>query len=216
MRKHLFAVLAGLILACSSGNALAKSVLTSVTIGTQSPSPINPGATAAYPITVTRTGAGRLNIDFSCSNLPPGATASFSATPFVFKGNSPSSGTATLAISTTASIPQGTYIFSVTARDSRNRNIVTNTGTLNIGTDDKTSLSPQTITSINVQPNGSAGVSLKAAASKSYILQATTSLNPTSWSNIATNTTDATGICVFMDLDAGNYSTRFYRTAVAN
>jgi hypothetical protein len=220
-KTHLFAALAGLVLVFSgSGNALAKSLLNSVTISAQSPAPINPGAAATYTVTLNRTGAGRLNIDLSCSGLPPGAMASFSANPLVFTGNSPSSATITLTISTTAGASQGSYTFTVTARDTGHHKTstrtVTNTGTLTIDSDGKTSLASQTITAIVVQPNGNASIWLKGAASKPYVLQATSSLSPSAWTSIATNTTDATGIALFMDLDAGNYPMRFYRTTVAN
>ncbi len=191
-------------------------LLTSVTVGAQSPDTINPGSNATYTVTVTRTNSGTMDIYFTTAGLPAGATASFSPNPLKFGIGLPNTKTATLTMSTTATTPQGSYTFSVTARDGGSFNTLTNTGTLDIGTDGKTSLSPQTLTLVDMEPDGSAKLSLKASASKPYILQATTSLSPSSWTTIATNTTDATGICVFMDLDAGNYSTRFYRTTVSN
>jgi len=195
--------------------ALADPLLTSVTVGAQSPDPINPGSNTTYTVTVTRTNIGPMDIYFTLAGLPAGATASFSPNPLKFGVGLPNTKTATLTISTSASTPQGSYTFSVTARDGGSFNMLTNTGTLDIGTDGKTSLSAQTI-AINMQPNGSAGISLKAAASKPYMLQATTSLSPASWTTVSTNMTDSSGVCLFMDLDAPNYPARFYRTAVAN
>jgi len=76
----------------------------------------------------------------------------------------------------------------------------------------KTSVSSQTITSVEMLPDGTARITLKAAPATAYQLQATTSLvSPPGWA-IGANTTDATGMCAFIDQDAASYPSRFYRT----
>src|SRR5690242_4678181 len=63
----------------------AASVLTSVSVGEQVLGVINPGGTATFPVTVTRTGAGLLDVVLSVSDLPAGATATFSPALLTFK-----------------------------------------------------------------------------------------------------------------------------------
>jgi len=215
MRKYLVKLLALLALVWANA-AHADPLLVSVTLGPQSPASINPGSNTTYVVTVNRTNSGGMVINLSCSGLPSGASASFSPNPIVFSSGTPNSKLAALTISTTAAVPEGSYNFTVTAQDGGSHNIVTNTGTLLVGSDGKTTLSSQNITSIQVLPDGSASVALHAAPSKSYILQATPTLSPSAWVNISTNTTDTTGNCILIDSTASAYPSRFYRTELLN
>jgi hypothetical protein len=217
MKNQLLTSIAGIVLLLNCEKpASASPVLDSVGVGPQAPASINPGSNATYSVTVNRTGTGNIDIYLSCSNLPAGATANFSPTMVHFTGSDANSATSTLTIATTGSTPTGVYGFTVTARDGGSPNIRTNTGTLTIGTDGKTSLAPQSITSVQMLPDHTFQIALSAGAGKSYLLQATTSLNPPSWTAISTNTADAAGLCVFIDSTAANYSSRFYRTSSVN
>src|SRR5437868_2253507 len=207
MKNHLIQLSVLAVALSVARVTLASTVLSSVVVGPQSPSSINPGSNATYNVTVARTGTGNLDIYLSCSGLPTGATAAFSPGMVHFSGSTPT-GSASLAISTTTAIAAGVYTFTTTARDGGSPNIVTNTGTLTIGIDGKTTLSTQSITSLQVLPNGTASIALHGAAVKSYVLQATTTLSPSAWVNIATNTTDASGDCLLVDASASNYSSR--------
>lgn len=196
--------------------AQADPLLVSVNIGVQSPATINPGSNATYAVTVNRTNSGGMVINLSCSGLPAGASATFSPNSVTFGSGLPNSKPATLTISTTGATPHGAYSLIVTAQDGGSHNIVTNTATLTVGSDGKTTLSSQTITSLRVLGDGSASVALHGAPSKSYVLQATSSLNPSTWVNTSTNATDASGDCLLMDSSASAFSSRFYRTALLN
>ena len=50
------------------------------------------------------------------------------------------------------------------------------------------------------------------APRQTYLIQASGTLG--AWSTIATNVSDANGIIVFLDQNATNYTSRFYRLAV--
>ena len=215
MKNHLINLSAIFALGLASA-AHADPVLVSVTIGSQSPAGLNPGSNATYTVTVNRTNSGGMVINLSCLGLPAGAAASFSPNPISFGSDLPNSKSATLTISTTAAVTQGTYNFTIKAQDGGSHNIVTNTGTLTIGTGNKNNLTPQNITSIQLLGNGSASISLHAAPSTVYILQATTALNSSPWINISTNTTDPTGDCILIDSAASTFPSRFYRTAFLN
>ena len=215
MKKHLTKIFALLALGLAHA-AHADPLLVSVTLGSQSPASINPGSNATYVVTVNRTNSGGMVINLSCSGLPAGASASFTPNPVVFGTGLPNSKLAALTISTTSGVVQGTYNFTVQAQDGGSHIIVTNTGTLVVGSDGKTSLASQNITSIQVLPDGSASIALHAAPSKSYILQATPTLSPSAWVNISTNTTDVAGDCILIDSAASTFSSRFYRTTISN
>jgi uncharacterized repeat protein (TIGR01451 family) len=84
-----------------------------VTIGSQSPSPVLAGNNATYAITVFRgTGNGAFTVDLSATGLPNGATASFSPNPVSF-GSSDNQKSATLTVSTTGATPAGPTSFTV-------------------------------------------------------------------------------------------------------
>ncbi|MFY9583327.1 MAG: kelch repeat-containing protein, partial [Candidatus Acidiferrales bacterium] len=71
-------------------------------------------ASATYMVTVTRSGAGSLDVALSITtSLPSGATASFSPSTVSFTGNTPTSKTSILTISTTTATPAGATAFTV-------------------------------------------------------------------------------------------------------
>jgi len=215
MKNHLIKLF-GLLAFGLAHVAHADPLLVSVTIGSQAPASINPGSNATYTVTVNRTNSGAMVINLSCLGLPAGASASFSPNPVVFGSGLPNSKSATLTISTTAAVAQGSYNFTITAQDGGSHNIVTNTATLVVGSDGKNNLTSQNITAIQLLGDGSASISLHAAPSKSYILQATPTISPSAWVNISTNSTDTTGDCILIDSAASTFSSRFYRTTILN
>ncbi len=61
--------------------------------------------------------------------------------------------------------------------------------------------------------NGTLQLNFTGISNAIYILQAATNLTPpTVWSNLSTNTADGLGFFQFIDADASNHPTRFYRT----
>ncbi|MGO8836054.1 MAG: hypothetical protein ACLQAH_02535 [Limisphaerales bacterium] len=62
--------------------------------------------------------------------------------------------------------------------------------------------------SIAATPNGPA-ITLFGSTNQTYVIQASFDMH--NWTDIVTNSTDATGILLFIDSDATNYPQRFYR-----
>ncbi|MGA2280171.1 MAG: hypothetical protein ABSG80_07710, partial [Verrucomicrobiota bacterium] len=62
--------------------------------------------------------------------------------------------------------------------------------------------------SITATPDGPA-ITLSGSPDQTYVIQA--SLDMHNWTDIITNATDSTGIFSFVDSDATNYPSRFYR-----
>lgn len=65
------------------------------------------GGTATYTVTITRTGGFNSAVTLSISGLPSGATGSFTPNPA-------SGASSTLTVTVNASVPRGTYLFTVT------------------------------------------------------------------------------------------------------
>ncbi|MGA2243210.1 MAG: hypothetical protein ABSH11_14390, partial [Verrucomicrobiota bacterium] len=63
--------------------------------------------------------------------------------------------------------------------------------------------------SIAVQPDGNPTVTLSGSPDQTYVLQASFDMH--NWTAISTNLTDANGLFTFVDSDAKNYPSRFYR-----
>jgi len=204
MKKNLLNSLSALVFATiCAGNGMAAPVLDSVAVGPQSPGPINPGETAAFTITVSRTGNGNIDVFLTISALPAGATASFSPGMVHFTGPSPLSEASTLTISTTASIPRGIYPFTVTGDDGSSHNIKIGSGILIIGTG---------IAGLQMLPDSSTQVTGSGVPGQTYLIQATTNLTSPVWTTIATNTADTNSLFSFIDLDAKTCPCRFYRS----
>jgi hypothetical protein len=73
-------------------------------------------------------------------------------------------------------------------------------------------LSP-TIQLVNVSslPDGNIQFTLSGTSGWTNIVQATASLTTPAWVNLATNVFDINGLTLFVDTDATNHPTRFYR-----
>ena len=67
------------------------------------------------------------------------------------------------------------------------------------------------ITSITQQPDGNMEIMSSGIPGATYWIQASTDL--AAWTTIGTNTADTNGIILFLDQNATNYTSRFYRTA---
>jgi hypothetical protein len=189
---------------------LADPVLSSVSVGAQSPATILPGQTATYPLTVVKSGVGSVDAYLSISALPAGASAVFFPSMLAFIRDKPHTLTSVLTISTTASTPAGTYPFVVTAQHGSSKKFVTTTNTLVIGNSPRVPI--QARLSIQLLPERTVLLSCEATAELAYNIQATTDLGLPVWTTIATQVTDANGMFSFIDADATNYPARFYRT----
>ena len=200
----------GLIL-ISAGTLRADPFITTLDVGPQSPGILNPGASATFVITLTKTGSGNLEAYLSSFGLPTGAAASFSPTSVVFTGGNATQKSATLTVTTTASTPIGTYTFYVVSRDGNSLNTITNTGTLTVGVPATALPAPPVITSITRESDQSILLAASGNANQTYSLQATLDLANPSWTTISTTAADANGLFSFVDVDAKSYSSRFYR-----
>jgi hypothetical protein len=158
---------------------------------------------------LAKTNSGNLGAYLSCAGLPAGATASFSSSSVVFSGGA-STATATLTVATTTAVGNGTYTFSVTATDGGSLNTITNTGTLTAGNTAAVGFIPS-ITSLAPLPDGTMQVQAGGGVGQTYVVEGSSSLVPAIWVNLSTNLADASGTFAFTDLDAKNYSSRFYR-----
>jgi hypothetical protein len=71
---------------------------------------------------------------------------------------------------------------------------------------------PPLLSAITRQADGNVKLSASGEPNQAYLVQAGTDL--VNWPVISTNTADTNGAVLFLDLDATNYLTRFYRLAV--
>jgi hypothetical protein len=70
-----------------------------------------------------------------------------------------------------------------------------------------------TIAAPAVLGNGTVQLNFSGISNTTYIVQAATNLTPPiAWTNLSTNTADGSGLFQFVDPDATNHGTRFYRT----
>jgi hypothetical protein len=73
-------------------------------------------------------------------------------------------------------------------------------------------VAPPTMLSLSVSGDPAAQISCSGTPGATYLIQATTNLgNPSSWVTIGTNVAGANGLFTYMDSDATNYPSRFYR-----
>jgi len=69
---------------------------------------------------------------------------------------------------------------------------------------------PDAITiSIILQPDGNPAITLSGSTNQTYVLEASFDMH--NWTSISTNLTDANGLFTYVDTDATNYPSRFYR-----
>lgn len=109
----------------------------SVSVGSQSPSPVTAGNPATYTVTVNRgsgsgsSGAFTASLSIT-STLPSGVTASFASSSLSFS-SSDSSKSTTLTLSTSSSTPTGAHSFTVKAqRSDQSTDSASGTGSLSI------------------------------------------------------------------------------------
>ena len=63
--------------------------------------------------------------------------------------------------------------------------------------------------SIALQPDGTPAITLSGTPDQTYVLQASFDMH--TWTSISTNLTDSNGLFTFVDSDATNYPSRYYR-----
>jgi YbbR domain-containing protein len=170
------------------GVASAAPRISSVTIGVQSPDPVNAGNNATYLITVYRsstTGSTIANLAVDPS-LPSGVTATFSPSTINLGTSGPSSGTSTLTLFTTSSTPAGLHPFTVNAsRSGAPADYAVNTSNLNVTS---TNTAPSVITQpvdLTITYGSDATFSAAASGTPAPTVQWQVSTNGGgTWSNI--------------------------------
>lgn len=216
MNKLVFAWLTGIGLSfatCTAGAAAVK--ISSVTLGSssnplaasaaQQPGTIAPGGVATYQVTVTSSGSGNLNALLSISGLPDRASAKFSPNVVKFNSKTGTSESSVLTVTTSNSLPVGTYSFVVTASHGGRNDSQSTSGQLVVGYT-PSSLSLAVLRGVGTQ------VSCTGMPNQTYVIQATSNLgSASSWANLATNKMDSTGVFVWSDTHAAQYRCRFYR-----
>jgi hypothetical protein len=69
---------------------------------------------------------------------------------------------------------------------------------------------PDAITiSITLQTDGNPAITLSGSTNQTYVLEASFDMH--NWTSLSTNQTDSTGVFTYVDTDAQNYPSRFYR-----
>jgi hypothetical protein len=195
-----------------ANKSFAAPVLSSVVMSCQSQISVQRGGIATYTVTVSRTGNGNMDVYLTVAGVPTGATASFSQDKITFSGSTPASETATLNIVTSATTPACTYGLTVTATDGGSQNRKTCTDTLIVAGSPEES----GVLCAGKLPDGSFRLTCQGAPNQNCFVQAATNLNQPIWVTLGTNTTDANGVFAFIDQDALNYPSRFYRSVPAN
>jgi hypothetical protein len=90
----------------------------------------------------------------------------------------------------------------------------TNAGTVVITISPDNNSPSVNITGMTVLGDGTAQIDFAGIPNRTYLIQAATNLTPViSWTTIGTNTAGTNGLFEFIDLDATNFPTRYYRTA---
>jgi len=201
--RKLVSLLNSLFVLTCAGSALGAPVLSSVAVGPESSGMIAPGGSDTYAVTVSRVGSGNLDVYLSVSGLPAGVSASFSPAMVHFTGPTPTFLTATLRLSTPASIAMGTYNFTVIADDGASHNQKTSNGVLKIGVG---------VGAVQMLADHSVDVICCGWPGQTYLIQATTDLITPLWTDISTNTAGTNSIFSFIDSDAKTCPCRFYRT----
>ncbi len=202
------------VLAAYVGNLSAEPFITSISVGSQSPTSTNPGNTASYAVTISKNNRGNRTVFLSVSGLPEGATAALAPAQVVFTGHESVPKTSTLTISTGTGLAQGNYPFVVTARDERDRFAFTADGILKVGPGQTTQALMPIILSISLVSPQTPQLVVSGSANQAYVLEATTDLGAPAWTPITTNMTGADGLFSYTDSAAPNYSTRFYRATL--
>jgi len=182
----------------------ADPLMTSLSIGSQSPKPLCGAGEVSYPIIITRSGNGNMEIYLKAVGLPADATAAFTPSPVLFTGTTPSA-TAMMVVTTAGPTPPGLHPFSVIATDGASHNSMTNTASL-----DASTCSPGTA----VMANGCILVTFSGTPGSRCLLQATTNLAHPVWTTLCTTNFNLSGLLAFADLDSTNYPSRFYRLSL--
>ena len=216
MKSQKLLYLATLALALSCGaNALAASSSVTLAVGSQAPSPSDPGSPAAYSVGLTKSGKKSQTVSLSASGLPAGVTAFFRPSSITFPAGTRSSAQTLLTLSTPDTLAAGSYPFSVIGTYQHGAKRVTATGTLVIAAAPVIVGPPPTVTSLECLPDGSARLTCAGLVDQTFYVQATPDVGSPAWTTISTNRTDAAGACLVVETGGANHSSRFYRTSVA-
>jgi len=211
------------------GNVVATTTftdsVTSVTVGSQSPSSVVPGNSATYTITVNRSEWHQnryydLTINWTA---PTGASASFSPDPIHIDNSY--SGTSTLTISTTGSTPAGSTNFTVTATGTNNSSdtMTSSTATLLVGTPDTTAPTGSLDINSGAASTSTLDVTLNLSATDDvgvtgYRVKNGSSVSGASWVDISSTTSFSADIPWTLSSSGGSPKTVAvqYRDAAGN
>src|SRR6185369_7846059 len=116
-----------------AGSAVADPIVRTLTVGAQEPATASPGGQAYFPVAVTRSGTGSMNVFMSVTGLPAGATSSLVPPTVTFTDQSPSTKNAKLLIRVASNTPDGSYPFVITARKGNSPTSVSSTNVLVVG-----------------------------------------------------------------------------------
>jgi hypothetical protein len=189
----------------------AAPTLSAITIGAQAPASAIPGDSVKYQLTVCRAGSGSLDAYLSMIGLPVAVLATFDPVVVRFHSNSPATLGATLILSTSTSMAAGTYPFTVVARHGSSSKFQQTQGVLTLGNSPRVQIQPLLL--IESGPEGQMRLSGSTAPGQVLSIEATTDLGSGVWTTLSTNTADFSGVFEFIDVDATNFWSRFYRTS---
>jgi hypothetical protein len=172
-----------------------------------------PDGNLLYSITtVGRGGAGLLLVNFTCANMPPGATVTFSPSTVRFTGNQLTAQTTIMTVSPVGCpVPLDACPFTITAIAQRESLTMTNECTFSA---DYIAVRPATLYIDNLGTNNLCIRGLGATA-KTYQIEATTTLSNPVWTPMGSATADGNGRFTFFAQSIGS-SARFYRAVTTS
>ncbi len=88
----------------------------------------------------------------------------------------------------------------------------TNIGTVNVTVNSDTN-TPQRVVAIETLPDNNVAITFAGIPGYTYFIQANTNLATATWTTIATNIAGANGLFTYSDLEATNYTSRYYRSS---
>lgn len=212
LNKPAHALLLGLALSFGTVSvSQAMSDLVSLAITPEWPTNTQPGSVTLYRITVTRAGAGVLDVSLSAANLPAGATASIDANALRFTGNSPETLTATLAITCTNVTATDECPFTVTGTSQR-ETLTTTNQTRAAGASARFRWEGPVL-ALDRLADGGLKLRGEGLTGGTYMIESAPSLNSADWTPLLPTTADGNGRFILLDSPSSRIGSRFYRAA---
>ena len=203
MKKYITALAIGTILAVSTAVGVAKSELASICVTPLWPTNAHPGNVLLYGVTIERTGAGLLEVNFNCASLPPGATTSFASARFT--GNKPASMYFIMTVTTTEPQPIDSCAFALTGSARQKSMSVTNE------VQSVPATTGPVLVHIDLRPDGDVELRGRGGSGEFYQIEATSDLGSGPWTTVGNCSADGNGRFTFIHEDAQSAPMRFYR-----